>query len=122
MYMYCKAALRAHEVCMKAFPSPKPKGRAGGGVACVLRCHSQRVLQSKRHRVNNTVSRGPRGYTLDHHSTNSYRKMKGRAYKAGEQGGGTRCRRRELTKLGSKGESLGAEEGSLQSWGARGSH
>lgn len=43
-----------------------------------------------------------------HHSTNSYRKIKGRAYKAGEQRGVSRCRRGELTKLGSKGESLGA--------------
>lgn len=40
--------------------------------------------------------------------TNSYRKIKGRVYKAGGQRRVSRCRRGELTKLGSKGKSLGA--------------
>lgn len=85
MNVYCQAALKRHELHLKALRSPKPKGRAGGK-ACMLGCQPQCVLQSKcHHRASNTVSRahGARQVSLAFLAV--VERLKTRAYKAEER-------------------------------------
>lgn len=85
---------------MKALPSPKPKGRAGG-TACVLRCHLQCVLQSRRHRVTIQCHGAQEAAYCEPRSTDSYRKIEIKLTKLrGHWGGGVSLGRAVKGHLG----------------------